>query len=287
MSDQGGLSSEKVSLLPVSPLEAAAKQGQQNNGTEEENAIRDEGRGQEEEEKKLASSAHLEPSTLPWPGDKDGRPQTDASNGAWLGEKQVLEVGDEDVAGFPEKESATKTRSRWRESMPEGERWRDDEVEVQHEGRGDGSLADDEDEGDDEEVEGEKWIPEKAARGFTPEVTIVRPSCKVQPGERQPFIRTDETQLDLDTSPPPPFYEPYLEEDDKYCKYQTLHCILYTRVVAKKKWQSSGNRWSHGKEFVQFPLWPLKKQLFFKKQNKTKTNQLKYVMKKETGSSSW
>ncbi|XP_075868324.1 uncharacterized protein tmem79a isoform X2 [Nelusetta ayraudi] len=215
MSDQGGLSSEQVSLLPACPLEAAAKQGQHKNSTEEESEIRDEGRGEEEEEE-VASSAHLEPSTLPWPGDKDGRPQTDA----WSVEKHVVEAGDEDVAGFPEEEGARKSRSRWRESMPEGERWRDDELDVQHQGRGDGSLADDEDEGDDEEEEEEeeeKWMSEKAARGFTPEVTIVRPSCKVQPEERRPFIRPDEMQLDLDTPPPPPFYQQYPEEDDKYC----------------------------------------------------------------------
>ncbi|XP_075868321.1 uncharacterized protein tmem79a isoform X1 [Nelusetta ayraudi] len=214
MSDQGGLSSEQVSLLPACPLEAAAKQGQHKNSTEEESEIRDEGRGEEEEEE-VASSAHLEPSTLPWPGDKDGRPQTDA----WSVEKHVVEAGDEDVAGFPEEEGARKSRSRWRESMPEGERWRDDELDVQHQGRGDGSLADDEDEGDDEEEEEEeeeKWMSEKAARGFTPEVTIVRPSCKVQPEERRPFIRPDEMQLDLDTPPPPPFYQQYPEEDDKY-----------------------------------------------------------------------
>lgn len=204
MSDQEGPSSEKVSLLPVDPLEVVVRDGQV----------------EEEEEEEIASSAHLEPSTLPWPGDKDLKLQ--------VGADKALEHQDEDLADVQEPSDdeeeeegeegrAQKTRSRWRESMPEGEKWRDDEVEVQHEGSG--SLADDEDDDEEEEDDEEevKWISEKAARGFTPEVTIVRPSCKVQPEECQPFLQRDKALLGLD--PASSFYGKYEEEDDKYCKY--------------------------------------------------------------------
>lgn len=218
MSDPEGLSSEKVSPLPASPLEAAANGHQ---ATEEESRRRDEEEKEEEkeEEEEMASSAHLEPSTLPWPGDKDLKLQMGA-NSALLTD-EVLEPKDKNVAevqdAAEEEGSAKKTRSRWRESMPEGEKWRDDEVEVQHEGRGDGSLADDEDEGDDDDHEEEEgWI----SRGFTPEVTIVRPSCKVQPDERQPFLQREEAPVGMDAASP--YYRHYEEEDDKYCKYPIL-----------------------------------------------------------------
>lgn len=224
MSDQEGLSSEKVSLLPLGPPEAGAKKGQPYHGTEEESGITDEGQVKEDKEE-MASSAHLEPSTLPWPGNKDLKLRMGANGVDRLLVEKAPRPGGEDAAAVPEPSeeegSTRKTRSRWRESMPEGEKWRDDEVEVQHEGRGSGSLADDEDEEDDEEeAEEEKWISEKAARGFTPEVTIVRPSCKVQPEERQPFLQRGEPQLGMDGASP--FYRQYEEDDDKYCKYPMI-----------------------------------------------------------------
>lgn len=239
MSDQDGVISEKTSLLPAGPAAeplTAVNKVQDDKSTEEERKITDE--EEEGKEDKIATSAHLEPSTLPWPGDKDRRPQTDSNDGAWP-EKRVLEPEDKEMTEEPNREeSARKTKSRWRESMPEGERWRDDEIEVQHEGKHDGSLADDEDEGDDDEEEekekeGEeaKWIPEKAALGFTPEVTIVRPSFKVQPEERKLFIERDEKQeAQVELNPAAQVYPQWTQPDDKYCECLTLDCIFYTHT---------------------------------------------------------
>lgn len=237
MSDQDGLISEKTSLLPAGPAAeplTAVYKVQDGKNTEEKREMTDEEEAEEEEEEdKMATSAHLEPSTLPWPGDKDRRPQTDSNDGAWP-EKGAQKPEDEEMTEEPTREeSARETKSRWRESMPEGERWRDDELEVQHEGKDDGMLADDEDEGDDEEEEEEggeaKWIPEKAALGFTPEVTIVRPSFKVQPEVRKPFIEGDEkqeTQVELD--PAAQIYPQWTQPDDKYCECLSLGNILHT-----------------------------------------------------------
>lgn len=253
MSDQDGLISEKTSLLPAGPAAeplTAVNKVQHGKSTEEESEITDD--EEEEEEHEMATSAHLEPSTLPWPGDKDKRPQTDSNDGAGP-EKRVLEPKDKEMNVRDQteepnhEESARKTKSRWRESMPEGERWRDDEIEVQHEGKDDGMLADDEDEGDDdeeeemkEEEEGEeaKWIPEKAALGFTPEVTIVRPSFKVQPEERKLFIERDEkeeTQVELDSAAQ--IYLQWEKPDDKYCECLTLGCtqVLQSQVEVSSR----------------------------------------------------
>ncbi|TMS18599.1 Transmembrane protein 79 [Larimichthys crocea] len=102
--------------------------------------------------------------------------------------------------------------------MPEGERWRDDEIEVQRHDKGDGSLADDEEE-EEEEEEGEShWISEKAALGFTPQVTIVRPSSKELPEESRLFIERDEKeepQMEPDSAMQ--YYPEWTEQqDDKY-----------------------------------------------------------------------
>uniref|UniRef100_A0A8C4ZPV1 Transmembrane protein 79 n=1 Tax=Gadus morhua TaxID=8049 RepID=A0A8C4ZPV1_GADMO len=68
-------------------------------------------------------------------------------------------------------EGNLKRRSKWRESMPEGERWRAYESEGQHGDKGSGSLADgEEEEEDDGSV---NWMPEKAALVFTPRVNIL------------------------------------------------------------------------------------------------------------------
>ncbi|KAE8281921.1 hypothetical protein D5F01_LYC19310 [Larimichthys crocea] len=156
-------------------------------------------RRKKKEEEEMTKSAHLEPSTLPW-SDKDKRPLTDSDNGVWSG-KIVSEPEERDtgISGGSQDlseeqsqaESDRKSKAKWRESMPEGERWRDDEIEVQRHDKGDGSLADDEEE-EEEEEEGEShWISEKAALGFTPQVTIVRPSSKELPEESRLFIERD------------------------------------------------------------------------------------------------
>uniref|UniRef100_A0A3P9PAV0 Transmembrane protein 79a n=1 Tax=Poecilia reticulata TaxID=8081 RepID=A0A3P9PAV0_POERE len=120
----------------------------------------------------MVKSAHFEPSTLPWSGDKHRR---------------LLLEQDDDVLGPEEKDSGlsqdlseersqadgdVRSKAKWRESMPEGERWRDDEIALQRSNKGDGSLADDEDEGDD------GWMSEKPSMGFTPHVRIVCPTTK-------------------------------------------------------------------------------------------------------------
>lgn len=169
MSDQGGLASEEAVVLPsgaAAEPQIATKKVQEGRRTEEQREITDEEEEKEEEEE-VTTSALLEPSTLPWPGDKDG---------VWS-EKRVVEPEEKDAemtGGSQDlsEESERKSKARWRESMPEGERWRDDDIEVQQLDKGDGSLADDEDEEEEEEGES-KWISEKAALGFTPEVRIV------------------------------------------------------------------------------------------------------------------
>lgn len=175
----------------------------------------------EEEEEEVTSSAHLEPSTLPWPGDKDKRPQTDNDDGVWS-EKGVSEPEERDTGisrgsqDLSEEQSQAESdiKSKWRESMPEGEKWRDDEIEVQRDNKGDGSLADDEEE--DEEGES-NWISEKAALSFTPKVTIVRPSSKEFSEESRLFIEKDienEPQTEPDSAAQ--FYPEWTEQDDKY-----------------------------------------------------------------------
>ncbi|XP_027892969.1 transmembrane protein 79 [Xiphophorus couchianus] len=156
---------------------------------------------EEEEEEEMARSAHFEPSTLPWPGDKHRR---------------LLLEQDDDVLGPEEKDSGlsqdlseersqadgdVRSKAKWRESMPEGERWRDD--------KGDGSLADDEDEED------EGWMSEKPSTGFTPHVTIVCPTTNELPEEERHF-REEEEELNMEHDPAAQFYPEWEDQDDKY-----------------------------------------------------------------------
>ncbi|XP_044192539.1 transmembrane protein 79-like [Thunnus albacares] len=239
MSGQSGLSSELTEEAAPSPAGPTAEA--QTAGSEkphESNSIEDgktfedkevkeeeeEEEDQEEVEEEVSASALLEPSTLPWPGDKDKRPQTDNDDEIRT-EKGTSEPEEKD-AGInggsqdtsdeqSQAESDRKGIAKWRESMPEGERWRDDEIEVQRDGKGDGSLADDEDE---EEEDGESdWISEKAAPGFTPKVTIVRPSSKELPEESAFFIEKDiEKEPQMEPNSAAQFYPDWTEQDDKY-----------------------------------------------------------------------
>lgn len=158
---------------------------------------------EEEEEEEMARSAHFEPSTLPWPGDKHRR---------------LLLEQDDDVLGPEEKDSGlsqdlseeqsqvdgdVRSKAKWRESMPEGERWRND--------KGDGSLADDEDEED------EGWMSEKPSTGFTPHVTIVCPTTKELPEEERHF-REEEEELNMEHDLAAQFYPEWEDQDDKYCE---------------------------------------------------------------------
>ncbi|AWP21540.1 putative transmembrane protein 79-like isoform 2 [Scophthalmus maximus] len=190
-----------------------------------------------EEEEEMTSSAHLEPSTLPWPGDLDKRPQVDNNDGVWS-EKGVSEPEERDkgIGGgsqdLSKKQSQVecdgRSKAKWRESMPEGERWRDY----------DGSQADDEDEEDEEDEEENlygretNWMPEKAAAlGFTPQVTIVHPTCKKLPEESRLFIDKDvekEPQVDPDLAAQ--YCPEWTEPDDKYYLCENV-CSVKLRLA--------------------------------------------------------
>uniref|UniRef100_A0A3Q4BQX0 Uncharacterized protein n=1 Tax=Mola mola TaxID=94237 RepID=A0A3Q4BQX0_MOLML len=106
-----------------------------------------------------------------------------------------------------------RSKGRWRESMPEGERWRDDVIELQQVEKEDGSQADDEKE---DELE---WNSEKAALGLTPQVTIVRQSCKELPEESRLVIEKEEKE-EPQTEPDPAaqFYPEWAEDNDNLCE---------------------------------------------------------------------
>ncbi|XP_034017026.1 transmembrane protein 79-like [Thalassophryne amazonica] len=222
MSEQSGLVPESgdVVLSPAATAEpqiSASKNPQESNNTEEDRNFLN----KEEEEEE--TSTVLEPSTLPWSGDKGEKPQINAGDGGWP-EELVSEHEEPDTgisAGSlseerSQPESDGKSKDKWRESMPEGERWRDDEVPH----KGDSSLADDEEE--EEEVEEESnWMPEKAALVFTPQVKIVRPASRELPEESRSFIeKVIERAPPTDSVPPVHVYPDWTEEDNKYhlCK---------------------------------------------------------------------
>ncbi|XP_044028614.1 transmembrane protein 79 [Siniperca chuatsi] len=219
MSVLGGPVSEVVSLSPAAepqtagskkPQESNSLEGRRENTDEEEDDLKEE---EDQEEEEMTSSALLEPSTLPWPGDKDKRPQTDIGDADWS-EKRVSkpEETDTGISGgtrdLSEEQSRAESTAKWRESMPEGERWRDE--------KGDSSLADDEDEEEEEEEES-NWISEKGALGFTPRVTIVRPSSKELPEESWLFIeKEDKKEPEMEPDSAAQFYPEWTEQDDKY-----------------------------------------------------------------------
>uniref|UniRef100_UPI0037E89E85 transmembrane protein 79-like n=1 Tax=Semicossyphus pulcher TaxID=241346 RepID=UPI0037E89E85 len=249
MSGQGGLISdihEEVVLSPAEPQKAGSKTPQEDNG-EITDGVEEEFK-EEEEEEEVTSSAHLEPSTLPWPGDKDRRPQTDDDDDETGSEKRVSEPEERDtgISGGSQDlsedqsqaESDMKSNAKWRESMPEGERWRDDEILVQRDDKGDGSLADDEHE--EEEEEDTNWMSEKPALGFTPHVTIVRLSSKELPEESRLLIEREEKQEEPMEADSRVQYHPEWteqEQDDKYylCEHlcgERLRLALATAAAA-------------------------------------------------------
>uniref|UniRef100_A0A3Q3K4A8 Transmembrane protein 79a n=1 Tax=Monopterus albus TaxID=43700 RepID=A0A3Q3K4A8_MONAL len=236
MSGQGDLMLElieDVALLSAAPTAepqiAGNKNLQECNGVEERNKFTEEEEAQEEE---VTSSGPVELSTLLWTVDKDKEPKMDISDGD-QSENGVSEP-EEKNAGLSrgsldlseeqsQAESDTKSKVKWRDSMPEGERWRHDER--------DGSLADDEYEEENEEGREWNWISEKAALGFTPEVTIVHPSSKEFSEESQHFVEKDVAKepqvepvsvLQLDSE--------WTEQDDKYDMCEHL-CSEKLRLV--------------------------------------------------------
>ena len=240
MSGLGGLISDSIVDVAFSPDGSTAEpqvhggvhqpREERKKKTDEEEE--DEVLKEEEEEEAMISSALLEPSTLPWPGDKDKRPQTDTSDGAWSerrGSKPEerdtgISAGSLDLSEKQsEAESDRKGKAKWRESMPEGDRWREDEDEPRRDG--DGSQADDEYE--EEEAGGggggggeSHWMSEKPALGFTPQVTIVHPSGKSPPEESRLFIEKNaEPQVEPDGAAQ--LHPEWTEQDDKDCEWRT------------------------------------------------------------------
>ena len=94
-------------------------------------------------EKESGVSAALEPCTLPWPGDR--KPQAEQEDDGIWSEKCTSEPEDGDTGisrgsqdisekqSQEEEEGGTRNKSKWRESMPEGERWQSDEIKGQSE----------------------------------------------------------------------------------------------------------------------------------------------------------
>uniref|UniRef100_A0A3B4BD65 Uncharacterized protein n=1 Tax=Periophthalmus magnuspinnatus TaxID=409849 RepID=A0A3B4BD65_9GOBI len=96
---------------------------------------------EEEVVEEVSVCAAMEPSTLPWSSKE--KPQTDQDDGIWS-EKCTSEPEDGDTgisggsqdisekqshAGEEEEEEIGNVKAKWRESMPEGERWRSDEIQ--------------------------------------------------------------------------------------------------------------------------------------------------------------
>ncbi|KAF3834085.1 hypothetical protein F7725_025289 [Dissostichus mawsoni] len=173
-------------LSPAEPHIAGNKKPEESKSKEERQESTDkEGEDSNEEEEEEEEEE----------GNKD-RPQTDNDDGVWSEERDTGVSGGSQDLSEEHRDMKSSMKSKWRESMPEGEKWRDDELEVQRDDKGEGSLADDEDEEEEEEEEGESnWRSEKAAMGFSPQVTIVRPSSKELLEESRMFIEDDEKEL--------------------------------------------------------------------------------------------
>ncbi|KAM4630348.1 transmembrane protein 79 [Polymixia lowei] len=228
-SDEEVASSTALTSGPTAQPQVSGSKHQQvpkNKDTEEEKMeSKEEESDNLEHREEVPGSAVLEPSTLPWPGDKERRLETE--NGGASSEKGVAEESDAERSGGTQDtsedrsqaESDRKRKAKWRESMPEGDRWRDDDAELQRGNKGDGSLADDEDEDEEEEEGSVNWMPEKAALVFTPQVNIVCPSSKEMPQENQHYIeKIPEKELQAEPVSPLQLYPEWKEEDDS-CTY--------------------------------------------------------------------
>lgn len=223
MSDRGDLTSEDTTLPPAgldakSEPNATKLQVIDNSEVGRETSEEEE---KEEEEEDAVTSAHLEPSTLPWSGVKHKTPDRDQVSS----EKNAPQSEDEEMyRGSPDlpylhKASSKHSKARWRESMPEGDRWRDDAIEVQKDDKRDCSVADDEAEDEEEEeTDGEPmWIPEKAPLGLMANVKIVHPSSQEQPEECRVFLkREEEEELQMKPDLTAQFYPDWTEEDNKH-----------------------------------------------------------------------
>ncbi|XP_072226270.1 uncharacterized protein [Leuresthes tenuis] len=216
MSGQGDSDvKEETAVLPTGAVAEPQIQGSKRPQGEERIEITDE----EGEEEEMASSAHLEPSTLPWPGDQGKRLLLDQEDNVSGPEERDTGIsgGSQDLSeDQSQTESDMKSKAKWRESMPEGERWRDDEIEVQRSDNGDGSLADDEQEDEEEEERDGESVTEKPA--FTPQVTIVNPFGEDLPEETRYLTEkeVEQQQLQMEAVSAVQFYPEWDDEDDKY-----------------------------------------------------------------------
>nr|XP_057902559.1 transmembrane protein 79-like [Doryrhamphus excisus] len=178
-----------------------------------------------EEEQEAAGCHLLEDATLPWPGDKDEKTQEmDAvSSGMGQSESEEKDTGVSGVSRDPSEahdEDDGLSKAKWRESMPEGDKWRDELLEPQRDSKGDGSLADDEEEGEEEEEVAESpWISERAGMGFTPQVNIVRRSSQETPVESRLSI---EDHADGEEHAAPPYGHTRTRRHDKGCWLEDL-----------------------------------------------------------------
>ncbi|KAG7268579.1 hypothetical protein CRUP_003188 [Coryphaenoides rupestris] len=228
MSEEKALNTElRKALGPGTSADPTAKAHIQSQ--EEQGAEGEEGSHEEEEEVP-------EPSTLPWPGDKLGMMPEKGDIGASSANGRVEEEDSGGSQSSRQAEGEMKRGSKWRESMPEGERWRAYEMEAQQ-GRVEGarSVADGEEEeeeeegdADDEDEESVNWMSEKAALVFMPRVNIVNPcGGESTSGEKAPYDENPGGKQDArETDPQEPAtvdvhqYSEWLEEEDDgyiYC----------------------------------------------------------------------
>ncbi|TWW65682.1 transmembrane protein 79-like [Takifugu flavidus] len=219
MSGQGGLSSEDTTRPPADEAAKSEPKATKLQVINDAEARRE----ASEEEEEAVTSAHEEPSTLPWSGDK----HRTSDNHQASSEKPALPPDDEEMyrgnpdLPHPHKESSECSKARWRESMPEGDRWRDEVKEVQRDDKDDSSMADDEAE-EEEEGEAESTrIPQKAPLGFMANVKIVQPSYRDEPEECRVFLKKEEEEQRRPDSAAR-FYSDWTEEDDKRIRCQRL-----------------------------------------------------------------
>ncbi|XP_062302164.1 uncharacterized protein tmem79a isoform X1 [Osmerus eperlanus] len=111
--------------------------------------------------------------------------------------------------------SENKARFKWRESMPEGERWMEDGVERTGE-HGDGSHGSVPDNQDMNREYLEDCIAEKEAPFFSPKVNIVCPSWKQElPQENEEELLEKRPLMEPHTTiSPVQYYPEWTEEDD-------------------------------------------------------------------------
>lgn len=233
MSDQGAVVlalNEEVSLLPAGqtaqPQTVETKKPRDSSSEEEGSADEEE----EEEEEDVRSSAHLEPCTLPWPGDKDKKLLLEDEDASGSEERDTgISRGSQDLSEErSQAEGDARSKSKWRESMPEVEKWRDD-VQVERKDKGDGSLADDED-------EDKEWISEKHSLGFTPHVEILCPSSK-EPVEGSRYLREEVQQQEVPMEHNSAQFHPeWDDEDEKYiCEFPPQRGPICMKIKSLSK----------------------------------------------------